>query len=129
MSHHQTLSKVNYIKRVHLYVNVFSDTGNTAANTTMSVSLDTQISGQDLDRIAREYLTRWEPLATTLGLTEQQEISIKENNRQYDDQKLAALCQWKKNKGNKATYRAFIEAAKYISNQNLADNVSAMLGN
>ena len=105
----------------------FSDTGNKVANTTMRVSLDTQISDQDLDRIAREYLTRWEPLAPTLGITELQEIAIKENNRQYDDQRFAALRQWKKNKGKKATYRAFIEAAKYISNQNLADNVSAML--
>lgn len=85
------------------------------------------ISQKHLDKIAREFLTDWEELSSSLGLTEQQEHSIHKTNREYADQKREAVRTWKRNKGNGATYGAFIAAAEEISNMQLADNVRSLL--
>ena len=89
--------------------------------------LDTPITDQDIATIARDYLVRWEELAPHLGLTAPQEHSIRQTFREYEDQKREALRTWKRNKGNGATYCAFITAAETISNRQLADNVRALL--
>ena len=91
------------------------------------VSLDTPITDQDIAVIAKDYLVRWEELSPHLELTVQQEHSIQQTYRIYEDQKREALHMWKRNKGNGATYNSFITAAETISNMQLADNVRALL--
>ena len=70
---------------------------------------------------------RWEELSPHLKLTVQQEHSIRQTFKDYEDQKREALHTWKRNKGNGATYDSFITAAETISNVQLADNVRALL--
>ena len=50
-------------------------------STVVAISLDTPVTDQDIATIARDYLVRWEELAPHLGLTVQQEQSI----REYED--------------------------------------------
>ena len=94
--------------------------------TVASASLDTPITDQDITTIARDYLVKWEELSPHLELTAPQEHSIRQTFKDYEDQKREALRMWKRNKGNRATYRTFITAAETISNVQLADNVRAL---
>ena len=80
-----------------------------------------------LEHLAREYLTQWEALSTSLGLTAVEEEDIRRTHREYADQKCAVLRRWKHNKGNGATYGAFIAAAEGISNMELADGVRDLM--
>ena len=89
--------------------------------------LDTPVSDKDVTTIAATYLIKWEELSPFLGLTPQHENEICHTFKDYGDQKREALRRWKKIKGHAATYRAFIDAAKAISNMDLVDNVKAML--
>ena len=73
------------------------------------------------------YLTQWEELSPFLGLTRQQEATIRLDFKDYNNQKQEALRKWKQIKGDAATYRAFIAAARATSNMDLVDNVKAML--
>ena len=73
------------------------------------------------------FLTQWEELSPFLGLTPTQEGIIRRTFRNYSDQKREALRQWKRIKGDAATYRALITAATAASNMDLVDNVKAML--
>ena len=102
-----------------LYINI--QCGNT-------VNLaDTVVNHDQLATLARDHLIDWEAIAPKLGITPQQIHSIKKTNNEYDDQKREALNTWKKNKGNGATFRVFITAAKSIGNTNLADSVKTWL--
>ena len=85
------------------------------------------ISLEHLDKISREYLTQWEALSTSLGLTVVEEEDICRTHKEYADQKRAVLRRWKHNKGNGATYSAFIAAAEGISNMELADGVRELM--
>ena len=96
-------------------------------STVVAISLDTPVTDQDIATVARDYLVRWEELAPHLGLTVQQEQSIRQTFREYEDQKREVLRTWKRNKGNGATYHILITAAETISNMQLADNVRALL--
>lgn len=89
--------------------------------------LDTPINDRDISKIATEYLRKWEELSPELGLTPQQETRIHETFRDYDDQKREALRKWKEIKGDAATYRAFIVAARAISNMELVAKVKGLL--
>ena len=89
--------------------------------------LDAPVSVTDVATIA-VYLKRWEELSPFLGLTEQHEIEVGQNFKDYSDQKRQALRKWKEVKGDAATYRAFITAATKASNEELVDKVKAMLG-
>ena len=93
----------------------------------MAISLDSPVTNQDIATIARDYLVRWEDLSPHLELTVQQEQSIRQTFREYEDQKREALRMWMRNKGNAATYHMFITAAETISNMQLADDVRALL--
>ena len=77
--------------------------------------------------IARDYLTKWEELTPSLGLTQQNEVNIRETYRDYADQKREALYIWKRNKGNDATYGTLIAAAEGISNMQLADGIRDLM--
>ena len=96
-------------------------------STVVAISLDTPVTGQDIATISRDYLVSWEELAPHLGLTVQQEQSIRQTFREYEDQKREVLRTWKRNKGNGATYHILITAAETISNMQLADDVRALL--
>ena len=69
----------------------------------------------------------WEEISPHLELTDPQKYSIQETFRRYENQKHEALLMWKRNKGSRATYSAFIAAAERLSNIRLADNVRSML--
>ena len=88
--------------------------------------LDTLVSDQDVATITK-YLTKWEDLSPFLGLTQQDDTNISNTYRDYNYQKRQALRKWKEIKGDSATYRALITAAKKIPNMELVDNVKAML--
>ena len=87
------------------------------------VNLTMIIPHEQLATIARKYLIKWEELTPSLGLTRQDEVNIRATYRDYADQKCEALYTWKCNKGDGATYDAFIAAAEGISNMELADGV------
>lgn len=89
--------------------------------------LDTPVSDVDVATIAGMFLTQWEELSPFLGLTHQQEATIRLDFRDYNNQKREALRKWKQIKGAAATHRAFIAAATAASNMELVDNVKAML--
>ena len=88
--------------------------------------LDSPVSDQDVATITK-CLTKWEDLSPFLGLTRQDETNISNTYRDYSDQKRQALHKWKEIKGDPATYRALITAAKKIPNMELVDNIQAML--
>ena len=93
----------------------------------LSYLLDAQITNQDIATIARDYLVSWEEISSHLELTDPQQYSIQKTFRRYEDQKREALLMWKRNRGSKATYSAFIAAAETLSNIRLADDVRSML--
>ena len=62
-----------------------------------------------------------------LGLSRQKEEAIRQTYKSYEQQKQECLEEWKKLKGNKATYGEFITAAEEAKNKQLADGVRAML--
>ena len=69
----------------------------------------------------------WEEISPHLELTDPQKYSIQETFRSYENQKHEALRMWKRNKGSRATYSAFIAAAGTVSNRRLAGDVRTML--
>ena len=85
------------------------------------------ITDEQLAKIAREFLIRWEDLSPSLGLTRLQQESIRSTYPNYDDQKRVSLYIWKRNKGNEATFGAFITAAESIDNIELADSVRGLM--
>ena len=89
--------------------------------------LTTIVSDEQLAVIARKFLTKWEELSPSLGLTQQQEESIRRTHSDYEDQKRQSLRMWKRNKGNEATFGVFITAAEGISNMELADSVRDLM--
>ena len=97
------------------------------ANVVGGVNLTMIIPRERLATIAREYLTTWEELTPSLGLTEQDEVNIRATYKDYANQKREALYTWKHNKGDGATYGALIAAAEGISNMNLADGVRNLM--
>ena len=90
--------------------------------------LDQILSDIHIDEIASNYLTDWQKLRPYLGLNRPQEQQIRRSfPGDYKEQKREFLDVWKQEKGNEATYRAFIKAAQDARNKLLADNVEAML--
>ena len=90
--------------------------------------LDDVISRKSLTVIARDHLKNWKTFGPFLGLTEQQETAIANNNpHDYDLQKRECLEVWKKRRGREATYRALISAAEEARDKELADNIKGML--
>ena len=85
------------------------------------------ITDEQLAKVAREFLMKWEELSPSLGLTRLQEESIRRTYRDYENQKREALYMWKRNKGNEATFGAFITGAEGISNMELADSVRGFM--
>ena len=70
---------------------------------------------------------KWEEISPSLGLTQQQEESIRRTYRDYEDQKRESLRMWKRNKGDEATFGAFITAAEGIFDMELADSVRGFM--
>ena len=88
------------------------------------------VTQQDVTHIARRHLTRWEPLSPFLELSHTEEEEIRGSfSGNYGKQKTECLQIWKKIKGDKATYSAFITAAIEARDQLLADEVRNMICN
>ena len=92
-----------------------------------SEQFDRVITDVHIADIAREFLSNWENISPYLGLSHPQKEEIHKTYSLYGEQKRECLNKWKKEKGKKATYRAFIDAAEQAKNKQLADNVREML--
>ena len=86
------------------------------------------VSDTDVAVIARDHMTRWEPLRPFLDLTRPQEESIQKTYPDYGKQKEECLEVWRQTKGDQATYSALITAAEQAKEQKLADAVKKMIG-
>ena len=96
--------------------------------TDLSEQLDKEVTDVHIAVIAREYMTNWEKLWPHLDLSRPQKEEISKSYiREYGEQKCECLNKWKEKKGNKATYRAFIDAAEQAKDKKLADDVREML--
>ena len=88
------------------------------------------VTQQDVAITVRRHLIRWEPLSSHLGLNCVEEEEIRDSYPgNYGKQKTECLHIWKKTKGEKATYSAFITAAREARDQQLADKVRNMIRN
>ena len=85
------------------------------------------IGDKDLAKIARDYVTDWEPLAPFLGLSCPQREEIRRSNpTKYGMQKQECLEVWREMKGNEATYLALIKASEEAKAQKMADSVKTL---
>ena len=92
------------------------------------ILLDTPVSDEDVTTIAARYLTTWQDLTPYLGLDHTQAVAIRKTYfYDYDTQKREALYKWRQIKGDEATYRALITAAKKIPNMQLVGKVKDLL--
>ena len=83
-----------------------------------------KISDVDAEQIST-YISKWEPLAPHLGLGGPKRVEITKAG-EYDDQKRKLMSLWIKNNGKKATYSAFIDAARKADDIDLVDNVEEL---
>ena len=88
-------------------------------------SLDKKVTDRDVNKLA-EFMPEWEAMRVPLGLDHAKKRVIKEE-RDYEEQKRECIEQWRTQEGDKATYRAFINAAREAKMNGLADQVVAML--
>lgn len=95
--------------------------------TNLSVQFDRVITDVHFTVIARDFISNWEDLLPYLGLSGPQKEEIRRTYPLYREQKHECLKQWKEKEGNKATYRAFIQAAEQAKKKGLADKVREML--
>ena len=90
--------------------------------------IDEEISEEDIEKIARKYLTEWERLRPHLKLSHVQAREIRKSHPgDFGEQKREFLWTWKEGEGSDATYGAFIQAAKEAGMKKLADSVRALI--
>ena len=88
-------------------------------------NLDKEVTDRDVNKLAG-FMVSWEDMADPLGLDRAKKKEI-EHVKTYREQKKECVEKWREQEGVKATYRAFIEAARDVGLNNLADKVEAML--
>ena len=88
---------------------------------------DMVVNHDQLATLAKDHLMDWEEIAPKLGINPQEIFAIKKTHSEYKDQKRDALNTWKRNKGNGATFGAFITAAESVGNTVLVDSVKKWL--
>ena len=88
-------------------------------------NLDRKVTDRDIDKLAG-FVVSWEDMAGPLGLDRAKKREI-EHIKTYREQKKECVEEWREQGGEKATYRAFIEAAREAELNGLADKVMAML--
>ena len=71
-------------------------------------------------------MVSWEDMAGLLGLDRAKKREI-EHIKIYREQKKECVEEWREQRGEKATYSAFIEAAREAELNGLADKVKTML--
>ena len=75
-----------------------------------------------------QHIVDWEALAPYFGLTEADQMAIKQDHSaQYQVQKRAMLWKWIESNGNKATFRKMKEIFLSAKNVNLADKLEEIL--
>ena len=87
--------------------------------------LDMKVTNQDAAKLA-SFMVNWDQMRPYLGLNYAQQIEI-ENAGNFAKQKMVCVEKWRQKAGDKATYRAFIEAAREAELIALAHEVEAML--
>ena len=88
-------------------------------------SLDKKVTDRDVDKLA-DFMTEWERMRGPLGLNHAIQREI-ENIHGYGNQKRECIEEWREKAGEKASYRAFVEAAREVGMNGLADKVVDML--
>ena len=88
-------------------------------------SSDEKVTDDDVDKLAG-FMTTWEKMLGPLGLDRAKEKEI-EAVKGYAKQKKECVEEWREKAGDKATYRAFITAARKVELNRLADSVMSML--
>ena len=88
-------------------------------------NLDKEVTDRDVDKLA-SFMVSWEDMAGPLGLDRAKKREI-EHTKSYREQKKECVEEWREQGGEKATYRAFIEAAREAELNGLADKVKTML--
>ena len=89
---------------------------------------DSPITDDHLALIARDYLNNWEALRPHLGLSYNQQTAIsKSYPRDYARQRHECLEEWRRKKGDGATYQTLISAAEEATEQLLADQVKRLI--
>ena len=88
-------------------------------------SLDKTVTDSDVDKLAA-FIVTWEDIAGPLGLGRAKQTEIR-HIAGYGKQKRECVEEWRERKGDKSTYRAFIDAAREVELNGLADKVVAML--
>ena len=69
-------------------------------------------------------IVEWEIIATYLGLSEADTAAIRHDHpKDYKSQKYQMLCEWKKQNGKNATYKALADVFTNIEHGNLADKL------
>ena len=88
-------------------------------------SLDKTVTDSDVYKLAA-FIVKWEDIAgpLRLGRAKQKEI---QHIADYGKQKRECVEEWREREGDKSTYRAFIDAAREVKLNRLADKVVAML--
>ena len=88
-------------------------------------SFDKKVTDRDVNKLA-EFMPEWEGMRVPLGLSRAKQREIREV-KGYGEQKRECIEEWRELLGDKATYHAFIKAAREAGMNGLADKVVAML--
>ena len=98
----------------------------TTMSSTQATSQHSVVTEEDIAIIAKHHLNKWEDVSPYLRLKNAEEI-IRRTRGDYQDQRMEMLKIWKRQKGNKATYRVLMEAAKKALDNTLADGIREMV--
>ena len=98
----------------------------TTMSSTQATSQHSVVTEEHIAIIARRHLNKWEDVCPYLGLKNAEE-NIRRTPGDYHDQNMAMLKIWKRQQGNKATYRVLIQAAENALDNMLADRIREMI--
>lgn len=82
----------------------------------------TQPSEPQLEQIA-EKIVKWEGLATHLGINEQERFAIKEDEKEYERQKVDMLYKWRWRNGSQATWKVLVKISLKVGDRQLAEDI------
>lgn len=82
----------------------------------------TQPSEPQLEQIA-EKIVKWEGLATHLGINEQERFAIKEDEKEYERQKVDMLFKWRRRNGSQATWKVLVKISLKVGDRQLAEDI------
>lgn len=73
-----------------------------------------------------KYINTWELISPHLGITSSEEVALKRDHPDYNQQKRELLFLWRKRKGSRATLRALATACKEAGEESLCERIYEM---